>query len=75
MSLGSYWEPPEYPCAVCEKDTDACECPECPKCGVVGDPDCYRWHGLKPEGGSDAEEEATADGEGVAGEGEEVGPG
>lgn len=31
----------DYPCAVCGKSEDDCICPECPECGVVGDPSCY----------------------------------
>ncbi len=40
------------PCAICGKDPSGdCDCPECPKCGTVGDPKCYIEHGLKqPEG-------------------------
>tara|TARA_R110000751_G_scaffold130352_2_gene232364 strand:- start:270 stop:776 length:507 start_codon:yes stop_codon:yes gene_type:complete len=41
--------PPEYDgpdnCLVCQKDISSsaseCECPECPVCTEVGDPDCY----------------------------------
>lgn len=44
--------PPEYDlptgCDVCGKHVDTCDCPECPKCGVVGDVMCYEEHGLKP---------------------------
>lgn len=51
--------PPEYDlavlCAVCGQDAEAedgCSCPECPRCTVVGDPDCYQQHGLKPANNS-----------------------
>lgn len=44
--------PPEFDasctCDVCGIDTDGCDCPECPKCGMIGDPKCYGIHGLKP---------------------------
>lgn len=46
MSWEAWGDPPEYPCQVCEKHTDNCECPECQVCGNVGDPDCYTHHGL-----------------------------
>jgi hypothetical protein len=28
-------------CDVCKLDTDNCICPECPRCGCHGEPDCY----------------------------------
>jgi len=35
-----------YLCEVCGKDPSYdCTCPECPKCGVVGDPKCYELKG------------------------------
>jgi hypothetical protein len=34
----------EPPCEVCGR-FDCC-CPECPRCGVAGDPHCYEQHGL-----------------------------
>lgn len=34
-------------CLLCCKHFDDCDCPECPVCGEVGDPDCYVDHGLK----------------------------
>jgi uncharacterized protein (TIGR02996 family) len=49
MSWEAWGDPPEYPCAVCERNTDDCECPECEVCGSVGDPDCYTRHGLACE--------------------------
>lgn len=42
-------DPPETPeiCEVCGQEPDnGCECPECPACGVIGDADCYDFHGL-----------------------------
>lgn len=33
-------------CEVCFEFVDDCICPECPVCGVTGDPHCYIWHGL-----------------------------
>ena len=36
----------DLPCAVCGDDVGDCTCPECPKCGSFGDPDCYTKHGL-----------------------------
>jgi hypothetical protein len=40
-------EEPDPPCKTCGKDVDNCICPECPVCGVVGEPDCYleEWRG------------------------------
>lgn len=35
------------PCECCGHDCDDCICPECPKCGEVGNPNCYKKHGLK----------------------------
>jgi hypothetical protein len=35
----------DYPCEICGEFENTCVCPECPECGSVGDPDCY-----KPEG-------------------------
>lgn len=47
-------DPPLEPeiCQVCGFEPDnGCECPECPVCGCIGDPDCYSLHGLaRPEG-------------------------
>jgi hypothetical protein len=37
--------PPEYdeePCEICGEHIDNCICPECPVCGAVGDPLCYK---------------------------------
>jgi len=31
-------------CAVCGSVDDKCVCPECPVCGEVGNPDCYKPH-------------------------------
>lgn len=31
----------EGPCECCGKMVDDCICPECPKCGEYGNPDCY----------------------------------
>ncbi len=36
----------EGPCGCCGK-TESCICPECPCCGISGDPACYEKHGLK----------------------------
>ena len=34
-------------CMVCGGEADfTCDCQECPGCGVTGDPDCHRVHGL-----------------------------
>lgn len=35
------WNQQEGPCAVCGQFVDDCVCPECPKCGAIGDPGCY----------------------------------
>jgi hypothetical protein len=38
-------------CEVCGVVVGFCQCPECPVCYQIGDPDCYREHGLvRPEG-------------------------
>lgn len=37
----------EGPCDVCGHGADDCMCPECPKCGNAGDPNCYATHGLE----------------------------
>lgn len=34
------------PCEVCGEHVDDCICPECPTCGVQGDPGCYEAHSL-----------------------------
>lgn len=36
----------EGPCAVCGEFEDKCICPECPECTSIGDPQCYKEHGL-----------------------------
>ena len=41
------WNQEDGPCAVCACDCADCICPECPTCGQMGDPDCYKKHGLK----------------------------
>lgn len=45
-----YYSPPDYddyPCEVCGEFEDNCICPECPVCGNVGYPGCYRDHGKR----------------------------
>jgi hypothetical protein len=37
----------EQPCEVCGLWPEMCICPECPVCAFVGDPHCYREHGLQ----------------------------
>jgi len=39
-------EEPDPPCECCGKGIDDCICPTCPTCGLIGDPNCYREHGL-----------------------------
>src|ERR1700720_3365653 len=39
----------EGPCAVCGNGVDDCTCPECPICKTIGDPHCYRQHGLNAQ--------------------------
>lgn len=34
-------------CEVCHLYVDSCVCPECPKCGDVGNAQCYMLHGLE----------------------------
>lgn len=36
----------DLPCEICDKDPALCECPECPICHEVGNPKCYKEHGL-----------------------------
>jgi hypothetical protein len=36
----------ECPCDMCGHSVDDCVCPECKCCGTLGDPACYRDHGL-----------------------------
>jgi len=38
----------EVGCQVCGVSVDDCDCPECPRCGSTGDPECYTVHGLEP---------------------------
>jgi len=38
---------PEMPCEVCGKEAGACDCTECPECGVQGRAACQTEHGLK----------------------------
>jgi hypothetical protein len=35
------------PCECCGGDSADCECPECPVCEEVGNPNCYFEHGLE----------------------------
>lgn len=37
----------EYYCEVCGQHEDKCVCPECKECGTVGDPNCYKHHGME----------------------------
>lgn len=38
----------DRPCDMCgAANPDDCICPECPTCLTIGDPDCYRHHGLR----------------------------
>lgn len=34
-------------CDVCKLHADDCSCPECPKCGMSGDPACIHNHGIR----------------------------
>lgn len=34
------------PCECCGNAVDDCICPECPRCQEVGNPACYKDHGL-----------------------------
>lgn len=47
MSWEAWGDPPEYPCDMCGLNTDDCICHECPVCGMHGDPECYKTHGLE----------------------------
>ncbi len=39
----SWYDDPQI-CEVCGNDAGDCTCPECPVCGVQGDPSCYTTH-------------------------------
>lgn len=43
----TYFDPPEPLCEMCGCSPSDCVCPECPECGLVGDPACYEDHGLQ----------------------------
>lgn len=56
MSLFGWGYPPgvsnipgdePFVCEVCGQSDDNCICPECPVCGEIGWPECYRKHGLE----------------------------
>lgn len=47
MSWEAWGDQPDPRCEVCGADPSRCVCPECPVCGVVGDPACYPGHGLE----------------------------
>jgi hypothetical protein len=47
MSWEAWGDPPDPLCEVCGATPDHCVCPECPVCGVAGDPACYPGHGLE----------------------------
>jgi len=32
----------EHHCEMCGQDTNICICPECPRCGEIGNPMCYQ---------------------------------
>lgn len=34
------------PCLCCGRYVDDCICDECSECGNVGDPECYKEHGM-----------------------------
>lgn len=36
----------DRPCEICHRFPDQCICPECPTCGVQGDPKCLLEHGI-----------------------------
>ena len=38
-----YYDLPDdyFICQVCHMHEDECVCPECPKCGEIGNPSCY----------------------------------
>lgn len=42
---GTPFDEPCY-CELCGLPEEKCICPECPVCGSVGDPDCYKEHGM-----------------------------
>lgn len=46
MSWEAWGDPPDPICAMCYREPGSCVCPECPECGEVGNPDCYKEHGL-----------------------------
>src|SRR4051812_899012 len=36
----------EGPCVCCGESEEKCICIECPTCSAIGDPKCYKEHGL-----------------------------
>lgn len=47
MSWEAWGSSPDPTCEICGNDPSHCVCPECPVCGLVGDPGCYPGHGLE----------------------------
>lgn len=47
MSYEAYGELPDSYCECCGNECSDCICPECPKCGEAGNPECYPAHGLE----------------------------
>lgn len=46
MSWEAWGNPPDSICEMCGCNVDSCICEECPTCGEIGDPKCYKEHGL-----------------------------
>ena len=47
MSWEAWGDPPDAYCEMCGCEVSSCICPECPECGQIGDPVCYKEHGLE----------------------------
>jgi hypothetical protein len=63
------------PCDVCGRAAEACVCPECPVCRVMGNPTCYADAGTSGSHGlrrSDAQLQALWIGEARAAEDERI---
>lgn len=46
MSYEAWGEPPPEYCEMCGSNADNCECDQCPVCDSIGNPECYKSHGM-----------------------------
>lgn len=47
MSWEAWGTPDDPHCEVCGNTPDNCPCEECPVCREIGNPACYKEHGLE----------------------------